>query len=115
MDPSTINWQELTATAAMCGVFVWGIVKGLPTFYSHVANDQIATREQFTTALKETRQVFSDSLSSQRSEFRDDLAATREQSRKLAEAGHTAVNRNTSAVDQLTDKLDQSLTNGTGN
>jgi uncharacterized membrane protein len=114
MDPSSINWQELTATAAMCGVFVWGIVKGLPTFYARVAEDQTTTREVFTAALTHTRESFSESLSSQRSEFRDDLRATREQSRQLAQAGHEAVNRNTAAVDQLTEKVEKSL-NQNGN
>jgi hypothetical protein len=109
MDPSTINWQELTATAAMCGVFVWGIIKGLPSFYSKVADDQLATRQQFTSALSETREQFSETLKTQRGEFRDDLSAAREQSRKLAENGQAVVDRNTEVVNQLAAKIDLSI------
>ena len=107
MDPNTINWQELTATAAICGVFVWGITKGLPTFYARVSEDQEPTRQQFTDSLLDHRREFTESLSSQRSEFRDDLAATREQSRILAQSGHEAVNRVSGSVEQLTERIEQ--------
>lgn len=107
MDANSINWQELTATAAMCGVFIWGITKGLPTFYTKVSDDQNETRRQFTESLEEHRNDFTASLRSQRSEFRDDLAATREQSRILAQSGHDAVNRVSGSVDHLTEKIEQ--------
>lgn len=107
MDPNYINWQELTATAAICGVFIWGIIKGLPTFYVKVSDDQAQTRKQFTESLDQHRQEFTDSLRVQRAEFRSDLAAAREQSRLLAQSGHDAVNRVTVSVEQLGEKLDK--------
>jgi hypothetical protein len=107
MDPSTINWQELTATAAMCGVFIWGIVKGLPTFYVKVSDDQTRTREQFVVALEEHRVGFTEALSSQRAEFREDLKATRDQSRILAQSGHDAVVRVSCSVEQLSEKINE--------
>jgi len=107
MDANSINWQELTATAAMCGVFIWGITKGLPTFYAKVSDDQNQTRTQFTESLEEHRAAFSEALGSQRSEFRADLASTREQSRMLAQSGHDAVNRVSGSVEHLSEKIDQ--------
>jgi hypothetical protein len=107
MDPSTINWQELTATAAICGVFIWGITKGLPNLVKTFTEDSAASRGEFTQSLTVNRDSFTVALSSQRAEFRADLAATREQSRLLAQSGHDAINRVTGSVNELGDKVEQ--------
>tara|TARA_R110000824_G_scaffold15044_6_gene63620 strand:+ start:2976 stop:3338 length:363 start_codon:yes stop_codon:yes gene_type:complete len=107
MESSVINWQELTASAAVCGVFIWGITKGLPSLIKTFAEDSAETRGQFTLALNVHRDDFTEALSSQRTEFRDDLAVTREQSRQLAQSGHDAVHRVADSVEQLTEKIDK--------
>lgn len=95
MDPAAINWQELTATVAILGVFVWGITKGLPNLIKSFAEES-----------EKQRTAFSDALVDQRKEFREDLAATREQSRVLAQSGHNAVSKMSSSVEQLSEKIE---------
>ena len=91
-----INWQELTATMAILGVFVWGITKGLPNLIAKFAEESEQQRKAFTSALHD-----------QRAEFRDDLRDTREQSRELATSGHAAVEHVTGAVKQVTQAVEQ--------
>lgn len=78
-----MDWQNLSAVAAVVGMMVWGITKGVPNLI----------------------ESFREEMATQRREFRDDLAAHRQQSAELAKSGHQAVERLAAAIENMADEV----------
>ncbi len=76
-------WAELGAVGCLIVTVLWLVTKGFP-----------AVVERFTIE-----------AASCRKEFREELKEHREQSRALAESGHSAVNRLADSFDELKNEL----------